>query len=139
MDRPLGLADDYRDLESTKYKGHGGLRRCEAHGRSTGSSVSITTSRTTIVNNEDGTVSTTKSEHTAEIVSDVSSHEANKKTQAEEDPEAGAAVIHRPESEGGSAAVRRFVDLATFANTHTRPRDGDDVCDCFRCAQLWRP
>lgn len=99
----------------------------------------ITTSRTTIVNNEDGTVSTTKSEHTAEIVSDVSSHEANKKTQAEEDPEAGAAVIHRPESEGGSAAVRRFVDLATFANTHTRPRDGDDVCDCFRCAQLWRP
>jgi len=47
----------------------------------TGSSVTVTTLRTTNVNNEDGTVSTTKSKHTAVIIRDVSSDEANKKTQ----------------------------------------------------------
>ena len=60
-------------------------------------------------------MSTNKSEHTAEIVCDVYAHEANEKTQVEEDPEAVSAVIHRPESEGCNAAVCGFVDLATLA------------------------
>jgi hypothetical protein len=47
----------------------------------TGSSVAVTVTRTTKIPNENGTVSTTKSTHTAVIVRDVSSDEANKKQQ----------------------------------------------------------
>ena len=45
-----------------------------------GSSVAVTVTRTTKIPNDNGTVSTTKSTHTAVIVRDVSSDEANKKT-----------------------------------------------------------
>ena len=97
----------------------------------TGSSVSITVSRISVVNNEDGTVSTSKSTHTAVIVRDVSLDAANSKTYSKpqaQDPlvvlgvtacAAGeAADIHWPESEGGSSGVsgvEGFVDLAVLA------------------------
>ena len=47
----------------------------------TGSSVTVTTARSTKATNSDGSISTTKSTHTAVITRDVSSDEANKKTQ----------------------------------------------------------
>ena len=97
----------------------------------TGSSVSITVSRISVINNEDGTVSTSKSTHTAVIVRDVSLDAANSKTYSKpqaQDPlvvlgvtacAAGeAADIHWPESEGGSSGVsgvEGFVDLAVLA------------------------
>ena len=46
-----------------------------------GSTVAVTVTRTTKIPNDNGTVSTTKSTHTAVIVRDVSSDEANKKQQ----------------------------------------------------------
>lgn len=67
-------------VDDTAVEGMAASTAAECMAGPTGSSVTVTTSRSTKTTNADGSASTTKTTHSAVITRDVSSDEANKKT-----------------------------------------------------------
>jgi len=86
----LETGDIIIKVDDTSVEGMAASVAAERMAGPTGSAVTVTTSRSTKTANSDGSLSITKTTHTASITRDVSSDQANKKTQ-----ESLASVIYK--------------------------------------------